>query len=154
METPKPMPALPPIAAESSPPPGARATVFGLGQGTLLLVEDQDFIAGYLAEIFTRAGLAVVRTSDGAGALRVLAEQGAEVRLAMIDHGLPDMQGDELCVRLRGLVPGLPVMLTSGRELEGCREKLALSGPTWFAAKPYRTAQLVDQVRALMMTAA
>jgi DNA-binding response OmpR family regulator len=72
----------------------------------------------------------------------------------MIDIGLPDIAGDDLGLALRELVPGLPVILTSGREAENCREKLLASGPTWFAAKPYNPAQLVEQVRALLMTAA
>ncbi len=139
--------ALSPSPQETRPSPAS-------GAGTLLLVEDQDFIADFLTEIFKRAGLSVLRTDDGAGALRILAEHGAEVRLAMIDQGLPDMHGDELGLRLRELIPRLPVMLTSGREIEACRAKLAESGPTWFVAKPYRTAQLVEQVRALMATAA
>ncbi len=146
--------AVSPISTEPSRPPGAGGLALGIEAGTLLLVEDQDFIAGYLTEVFTRAGLPVLRAMDGAGALRIIAEHRSEVRLAMIDHGLPDMNGDELGPRLRELIPGLPVMLTSGREIEGSREKLAASGPTWFVAKPYRTAHLVDQVRALMMTAA
>jgi two-component system cell cycle sensor histidine kinase/response regulator CckA len=145
--------ALSPSPQEACPPHTAAAAP-SLGAGTLLLVEDQDFIAGYLTEIFTRAGFIVLRTDDGAGALKILAEHGAEVRLAIIDHGLPDMKGDALCVRLRELIPGLPVMLTSGREIEGCREKLEESGPTWFVAKPYRTTQLVEQVRARMTTTA
>lgn len=124
------------------------------GAGTVLLVEDQEFIAELLMMVFTRAGLSVVRVADGAEALRVLAEEQGKVRLAMIDIGLPDIAGDDLGLALRALVPGLPVILTSGREAENCRERLLASGPTWFAAKPYKTAQLVEQVRALLMTAA
>lgn len=145
---------LSPLSVESDTPPSVDVSALGLGAGTLLLVEDQDFIAGYLTEVFARAGLSVLRAGDGAGALRIMAEHRSEVRLAMIDHGLPDMDGGTLCPLLRALVPGLPVMLTSGREIEGCREKLAAGGPTWFVGKPYRTAQLVSQVRALMATAA
>ena len=124
------------------------------GAGTILLVEDQEFIAGLLTTVFGRAGLSVVCVADGAEAIRVLREQRHHVRLAMIDIGLPDIAGDDLGLVLRDLVPGLPVILTSGREVEGCRDKLLASGPTWFAAKPYRTPQLVEQVRALLMTAA
>ena len=145
---------MPPIPAEPSQPSSGDALGGASGLGTLLLVEDQDFIAGYLTEVFTRAGLPVLRAADGASALRIMAEHSSEVRLAMIDHGLPDMDGDALCPLLRALIPGLPVMLTSGREIESCREKLAASGPTWFVGKPYRTTQLVNQVRALMATAA
>ena len=142
------------LALSPRPPEPCPPSCAGVGVGALLLVEDNDSVAGYLTEVFTRAGLAVLRAADGAGAMRILAERGAEVRLAMIDHGLPDLSGDVLGVRLRELVAGLPVMLTSGREIENCREKLSESGPTWFVAKPFRTALLVEQVRALMMTAA
>lgn len=142
-----------PSSLFAGPSPGGSVPVWP-GAGTILLVEDQEFIAELLMMVFARAGLSVVRVGDGAEALRVLRDHQGKVRLAMIDIGLPDIAGDDLGLALRELVPGLPVILTSGREAEGCREKLLASGPTWFAAKPYKTAQLVEQVRALLMTAA
>ena len=142
-----------PSSLFAGPSPGGSVPVWP-GAGTILLVEDQEFIAEFLMMVFARAGLSVVRVGDGAEALRVLRDHQGKVRLAMIDIGLPDIAGDDLGLALRELVPGLPVILTSGREAEGCREKLLASGPTWFAAKPYKTAQLVEQVRALLMTAA
>ena len=122
--------------------------------GAVLVVEDHDLIAELLSAILGRAGLLVLHAEDGAAALRLLAEHGPSVRLAMIDFSLPDTNGGELGSRLRELSPGLPVLLTSGREQPGCRAKLAETGPTWFVPKPYKAAQLAAQVQALMMTAA
>jgi len=138
----------------SAIPSSLSAAPFAPGAGSILLVEDQEFIAELLKMVFGRAGLSVVRVGDGAEAIRMVRERRGDLRLAMIDIGLPDIAGDDLGLALRKLVPGLPVILTSGRDMENCREKLLASGPTWFAAKPYKTAQLVEQVRALLMTAA
>jgi DNA-binding response OmpR family regulator len=138
-----PVPLLPPVSDLPTP-----------GGGAVLVVEDDDLIAELLAVVLGRAGLSVLRAGDGSAALRLLAEHGASVRLAMIDFSLPDTNGGELGSRLREVSPGLPLVLTSGRELPGCRAKLAESGPTWFVPKPYKTAQLAAQVQALMKTAA
>jgi len=83
-----------------------------------------------LREVFTRAGLPGLRATDGAGAFWIMVEHCSEVRLAIIDYGLPGMNGDELGRRPRERSLGLPVMFTSGREIEGSRVKLATSGPT------------------------
>jgi CheY-like chemotaxis protein len=71
--------------------------------------------------------------------------------LLFADYLLPDMDGWDLCRHLRLLVPGLPVLLSSGSERsEACRQ-LKLGGPTVFVRKPYLPAQLIRHARNLMM---
>ncbi len=122
--------------------------------GLVLLVEDEDFIADLMVLVLSRAGVPCRRARDGAEALRMVTENGAGISLAMVDLCLPDMVGDELCRQLRALHPGLPVLLTSGRDLERFQHALEEGGPTALLAKPYRPAELLRQVRAMLPVAA
>jgi DNA-binding response OmpR family regulator len=122
--------------------------------GRVFLVEDEDYIADLMEVIFTGAGLVVVRARDGAEALRLATETPGAIALALVDLGLPDIAGEELCRRLRMLQPGVPVLLTSGREMETLQRELESGGPTGLLPKPYRPAELLRQVRALLPAAA
>lgn len=124
------------------------------GHGTVLLIEDEDYIAQMLLVIFSRAGMPVLWASDGAEGLRLFAENRELISVAFVDCRLPDLDGGEICRRLRAAAPGLPVLLTSGREQQAAQQWLKESGPTAFVAKPYLPTELVGQVRTLMLTAA
>jgi DNA-binding response OmpR family regulator len=120
----------------------------------VFFVEDEDFIGDLMTVIFERAGLRAIRARDGGEALRLATEHSQAFALALVDLCLPDIGGDELCLRLRELRPGLPVLLTSGRDMEIFVRDLARGGPTAMIAKPYRPAELLRQVRALLPVAA
>ena len=132
-----------------SPPFAAMAET-----GSVLVVEDEDYVADLMLLILSRGGVPCVRARDGAEALQLAAGNGGGISLAMVDLCLPDIVGDELCRQLRVLHPGLPVLLTSGRDLARFQGELARGGPTTLLSKPYRPAELLRQVRAMLPVAA
>lgn len=117
---------------------------------TVLLVEDNDSLASLFSVLLGRCNLRVLRARDGAGCLRIFAEHSAAITLVLMDCNLPDAHGGSLCHRLRAVVPGLPVLLTSGRKQEAVRALLAADGPTGFLAKPFLPSDAVREVRALL----
>lgn len=118
--------------------------------GTVFFVEDQDYLADMIVMIFKRAGVHAVGARDGAEALRLAEKNPSGIALALVDVCLPDMTGDQLCRQLRELRPGLPVLLTSGNDMGEFMAELIEGGPTAAISKPYRPAELVKQVRALL----
>ncbi|HZX56779.1 MAG TPA: response regulator, partial [Ilumatobacteraceae bacterium] len=77
----------------------------------LLLVEDDRSIADTLVEGLTAAGHTVTHVATGAGAL---AEHGYE--LVLLDLGLPDMDGRDVCRELRKRSATPIIMLTARSE--------------------------------------
>jgi len=69
----------------------------------LLVVEDDETIGGYLESSLRVHGHEVVWQRTGGGALRE-AETG-EFNLVLLDLGLPDLDGVEVCRQLRGRLP-------------------------------------------------
>jgi DNA-binding response OmpR family regulator len=116
----------------------------------VLLVEDDEPIAGLLAHILERMNWRVAVASTGAECLRLLETHREEIGLAFLDCSLPDLHGGSLCARLRATVPGLPVLLTSGRTQPGLLELVAADGPAVFLSKPFLPADVMRQVRILL----
>lgn len=114
----------------------------------VLLVEDNDCVAGLVAHIVGRGGRRVLRARDGAECALLFAMHAAEVALVVLDCRLPDTDGVTLCRRLREIRPDLPVLLTSGQNDAG---PCGLDRRTTaFVAKPFLPAQFVREVNALL----
>lgn len=120
----------------------------------VLLIEDDDGIAGLLKCILARRGQRVVRAKDGAEAEHQFFAHRAVISLVVMDCRLPDTHGASLCQKLRGLAPRLPVILTSGRDHADMADLLSGTGPTTFLAKPFFPAQVDRAVAALLAAVA
>ena len=125
-----------------------------VGRDTILLVEDNEIVALLLMQVLKRIHWRVLRAGDGAEGERMLVEHGPAIALALVDCGLPDADGADLCQRLRLVRPGLPVLLTSGREQSELAQALAADGPAAFLAKPFLTCEVTRQVQNLVAHAA
>lgn len=131
-----------PISSWSTAPAPARDTV--------LIVEDDDNIAGLLSCILARDGFRVLRTRLAGEAHALFDDQGERIALILVDCTLPDCNGGVLARQLRARVRRLPVLFVSGRDLTALRETLAEGGPTGFVAKPFFPADVLRHVRALI----
>lgn len=119
----------------------------------VLVVEDEDSVAVLLVRQFQRMGWRVLYAPDGAQARQRIAE-GDGVTLAFVDCGLPDVSGAELCAEIRAAIPGVPVLLTSGRDQSALAAALAEEGPAAFLAKPYFPIDLEVRLGELLAAAA
>jgi DNA-binding response OmpR family regulator len=114
------------------------------------MVEDEPDIARMLQHVFHRAHLAVVAAPDGREAMRIFAENPESYSLLFVDCHLPDMDGADLCRRLRAISPSLPVLLVSGNDRRSTCAQLEAGGPTVFMRKPYLPVELAWQARSLI----
>ena len=110
-------------------------------------MEDSERVASVVTEALGRAGHAVTATSTCAEGLRELAS--ASFDLAVLDVGLPDGSGLDLCRRARREGYDLPLLLLTART--GVSERIAGldAGADDYLGKPFATAELVARVRAL-----
>ncbi|WP_092861402.1 response regulator transcription factor [Quadrisphaera sp. DSM 44207] len=113
----------------------------------VLLAEDDPAIAEPLARALSREGYDVVLSGDGAGAL---ARAGDGVDLVVLDLGLPDVDGLEVCRRLRAAGRTMPVLVLTARADEVDTVVGLDAGADDYVTKPFRLAELLARVRALM----
>jgi DNA-binding response OmpR family regulator len=116
----------------------------------VLLVEDDESLADLLKHLLGRMKIRVLHASTGAAAVTLFAEHRATVALAFVDCHLPDAEGGELCQRLRALSPGVPLLLTSGRDQRALESVFAEGGPCSFLAKPYMPADVMGRVKGML----
>jgi DNA-binding response OmpR family regulator len=123
---------------------------------TVLLVEDDDGIARPLAAALRGDGYDVVRAATGTQALRQIAGEGpgepsrGPVAAVVLDLGLPDLDGVEVCRRIRQIAPGVPVLMLTARTTEADVVVGLDAGADDYVTKPFRLAELLARVRALL----
>ncbi len=115
----------------------------------LLVVEDDDAIAEPLVEGLRRAGYAVDRASTGTEALARI----AHADLMLLDLGLPDLDGSEVCRQVRK-VSAVPIIVISARGDESDRVLGLELGADDYLVKPFGLRELVARVRAVSRRAA
>ena len=119
--------------------------VLGAGAiGTrLLLVEDDDSIAGPLITGLEREGFDVTWASDGRAAL-----EADEPDFVLLDLGLPDLDGAEVARRIRARST-VPIIVVTARGEELDRVLLLEMGADDYVVKPFGLRELVARVRAV-----
>jgi DNA-binding response OmpR family regulator len=114
----------------------------------VLLVEDDTGIAVPLSRALQREGHEVLVVGDGYSALSCAGHQ--RVDLLVLDLGLPGMDGLDVCRRLRRTRPDLPVLMLTARTDEVDFVVGLDAGADDYVAKPFRLAELLARVRALL----
>lgn len=110
----------------------------------VLLVEDDDAIAEPLATGLAREGFEVRRVATGADALTC---DSADV--VLLDLGLPDLDGTEVCRRLRAR-SAVPIIVLTARSDEIDRVLLLEGGADDYVVKPFGFRELVARIRAVL----
>lgn len=109
----------------------------------VLLVEDDDAIAEPLAEGLAREGLVVERVATGHAAL-----EAPDADLVLLDLGLPDLDGLEVCRQLRAR-SGVPVIVITARGEELDRVLGLELGADDYMVKPFGFRELMARIRAV-----
>jgi len=117
----------------------------------ILLVEDDDGIATPLTRALGRDGYEVERVANGADALDRLTTQPPD--LVVLDLGLPDLDGLEVCRQAResGFDGAIIILTARGDELD--RVVGLDMGADDYLAKPFGLAELLARVRSLLRRA-
>lgn len=117
---------------------------------TILIVEDEVAIAQNLCYALATDGFTPVHLSLGQAALDLLqSSQSANIALIVLDVGLPDINGFEVCRRLRQTCQ-TPVIFLTARADEIDRIVGLEIGADDYVTKPFSPRELVARVRAVL----
>lgn len=119
-------------------------------QPTLLLVEDDDLVRDAMTRLFVREGYLVLSAPTGHDAIGLLRTPSSPIDVVLLDIGLPDVSGADLCARLRQFFPTLPVVVCSGAASPEEAAELHRLGITHFFCKPISMPELVAAVRSTL----
>jgi DNA-binding response OmpR family regulator len=112
----------------------------------VLVVEDEQEIASPLVHTLEREGYLVDQVNTGQAAL----EAAGDHDIVILDLGLPDMDGLDVCRSLREAGYDGAVLIVTGRSLELDRVVGLDSGADDYLAKPFGLAELLARLRAIL----
>jgi two-component system cell cycle sensor histidine kinase/response regulator CckA len=135
-------------APEEARPEAAKKPAADLtGQGTILLVEDEDPVRAVNARALSARGYTVLEAASGVEALQIIERRGEPVDLVVSDVVMPEMDGPTLLGELRKLYPDLKVIFVSGYAEDAFKRNLPEGEEFNFLAKPFSLRQLVETVK-------
>ena len=117
-----------------------------MGTATVLVVEDDASIGRALTGALRAQGLEVLWATTGADALELAV--GNRAQLVLLDLGLPDLDGVEVCRRIRRADPHVPIVILTARHSEVDVVLGLDAGGDDYVTKPFRLAELLARVRA------
>jgi len=119
------------------------------GERPILIVDDDPGLRTMLAEQLGVDGeFTAVEAGTAAEAETCVAARGARFDALILDVGLPDGDGRDLCARLRRNGVKMPIIILTGSDEESDVVRGLDSGANDYIAKPFRLAELLARLRA------
>jgi DNA-binding response OmpR family regulator len=138
------LPAAPLAMAGAALPAGIEAPTPG---PVVLLIEDEPATAVVVRDLLEPAGYVVQVAETGAAGLARLDAGGVD--LVLLDLVLPDLDGLEVCLRVRAHEDAvyLPILMLTARDGEAQRRQSFAVGADDYVTKPFRNEELLDRVQ-------
>lgn len=114
----------------------------------ILMVEDDVEISELLEQYFPRYGLELMSVALPSVALEKLSIE--QYDLVLLDLGLPEMDGLELCKEIKKRYPALPVVISTARADVSDKVVAFDVGADDYIAKPYEPRELVARIQAII----
>src|SRR5579883_1327576 len=118
------------------------------GQGTVLVVEDDDMVRHLTSSMLQELGYTVLTAATPRTALSICEKPDQRIDVLLSDVVMPGMQGSELRDRARALRPNLPVLFMSGYTSDVVVHHGVVDEGVEFLQKPFTMSDLARSLRA------
>ncbi|MEA3434945.1 MAG: PAS domain S-box protein [Thermodesulfobacteriota bacterium] len=123
-----------------------------LGNGTILLVDDEEVVAQGCRQVLEALGCEVYVALGGEEAIKIYRESQDKIDLVVLDMIMPNMSGGETYDRLKEINPEIKVLLSSGYSIRGQATGILNRGCNGFIQKPFNMEQLSHKIREILDT--
>ena len=120
------------------------------GQGTVLVVDDEDTIREVASMMLEDMGFKTLSATDGMQALEVYREHRDEIVCVLLDMTMPKMDGEACFGELRRLNPEVVVILSSGYTEQDATPRFIGKGLAGFIQKPYTPEALQEKLHDIL----
>ena len=117
------------------------------GNGTILLVEDEDQVRLIAKALLKNFGFTVLEAVNGNEALELYQRKATDITLVLTDMGMPIMDGYELFYELKKLNHELPIIVSSGYGDAEISSRIGLDNIAGLISKPYNPEQLREVLK-------
>jgi len=112
------------------------------GEGTILLVDDEDMIIDIGKLLLEELGYRVMVAKSGRQAITLYEKNRVYIQMVILDMIMPGMGGGETYDRLKEIDPGVKVLLSSGYSINGQAQEILERGCNGFIQKPFNLREL------------
>ena len=118
---------------------------------SVLVVEDEGLVAILLREVMTDLGLKPHVFTEGRPALATLGS--TKYSAAVLDLGLPDIDGQEIVQALLARDPQFPIVVTTGQDQQEVEDRFPKAARVRVLCKPFDIGMLEDELAKLNVVA-
>jgi CheY-like chemotaxis protein len=134
--------------AKKFPEPKRREIHFG--QGTVLLVDDEDMIIEVGQKMLEKMGFRVLTAGSGQQAVDLYRRHREQIDVVILDMVMPGMGGGETFDRMKKIDERVKVILSSGYSINGQAKDIMDRGCSGFIQKPFSMQELSLKIRAVL----
>lgn len=117
-------------------------------EGKILLIEDEASIRKLIKFNLERSNFDVMEAGEGKLALEMIKRE--DISLALLDLSLPDMDGFDVCTKLREVKPDLPIIIVTARGQDMEKIMGLELGADDYMVKPFNPLELVARIRSVL----
>ena len=120
------------------------------GDGTILLVDDEDIVLFINGEFLESLGYHVFRAESGEEAIRIYEAQGRTIDLVILDMLMPGKNGQETLHELQSINPKVKAIVATGYTDEAATRAVLQDGAAGFIRKPFDHAEFSRLIRRVL----
>ena len=120
------------------------------GEGTVLVIEDENRNVELLATLLVHNGYKVIAAYDGLQGITAYQNHRSEIAVVISDIGLPKMGGEDVFKQIKGMNPEVKFILTSGFMDPELKARLQEQGVRYFVQKPYLPEEILRTVKQIL----
>lgn len=132
------------ITARKKPAP------FIKGSGTILIIDDEQFIVNVVRGILCDCGYQVLSSSNPDKGIAIFRESHAEISAVILDLSMPGRSGIEVFQEMKKIKPSVKAILTSGMLDDEMKNKAAGLGINYFLHKPFNGVELSSAIEEII----
>jgi PAS domain S-box-containing protein len=130
---------LPPSAAAGASSSAPRKSAPGR---VVLIIDDEPWVRSTTAKMLDHLGFRSMAAASGPEGIELFRAHAGEISLVLLDLTMPEMDGELVFQQLRGIEPGVPVVVSSGFSEADTARRMSQAGAAGFLEKPYTVQQL------------
>ena len=122
-------------------------TEIAMGEGTILIIEDEEPLVEIFRQILERLGYRVLQAMTGKQAVEFAKSFDGQIDLALLDIKLPDMDGGRVYPLIMEARPDMKVIVCSGYSIDGPAQAILDAGAEGFIQKPFSIAPFAEKLK-------
>ncbi|MBC8406280.1 MAG: response regulator [Planctomycetes bacterium] len=116
------------------------------GKGTILVADDEEAICSVAKQMLEHLGFSVLTAIDGQDAVDIFRHHQEIISCVLLDLTMPRLNGQQAFLEIRKIQADVPVILSSGYNIQEVTQRFAGMGLNGFIHKPFNLADLRDEL--------